>query len=485
MRAATHRLAVWLIPLAVVLGASVSIPAQDVCDGVAPISQTGLETVTVVDGLLGDPLLVAAPSGDNDRIFIVEQDGFIRIHRRGDAPGVTSLFLDISGRIVRNGNEQGLLGLAFDPDYGTTGEFYVNYTAGSFGSFRTVVSRFAVSSDPDVADPLSEEQLLVFAQDAFATNHNGGQLLFGTDGFLYVFAGDGGGSNDNHGTCGNGQNTGTLLGKIARIDVRGVDPNATAPDCDPDGGYLVPSGNPLSDGLGGDCDEIYAYGVRNPWRSDIDPANGDFYVADVGQNCWEEINYLPAVDAPGANYGWRQMEGDHCFDPSNANNCNPSAVTCGSSPACNDPGLTDPLVEYGHANGCSVTGGFVYRGCRMPSLRGTYFYGDYCSAFINSFRVVAGVPTEQTDWTTQLDPGGQLVNGLTSFGKNGLGELFIVDRSGQVLKILPLFSDLIVSAPGASTPFLLGTSSWSWEDLSSSTEHPVDAYKVYRGVPNG
>jgi len=457
------------------------------CTGVAPIAHTGLESVTIAEGLAGRPLFAVSPPGDALRLFIVEQDGFIRIHHRGDPPSVTTLFLDLSAKVTTGGNEQGLLGLAFGPDFADQGRFYVYYTedAPPFGS-NSVVARYAVGGDPDVADPASEERILVFAQpDFFGANHNGGQLLFDEAGFLYVFTGDGGGANDQHGSCGNGQNRSTLLGKALRIDVAGVDPSAGAPDCDPDGLYGVPADNPLADGPGGACDEIFLLGLRNPWRDEIDPLTGDLYVADVGQNCWEEIDYLESSSAPGANLGWRQMEGTHCFDPGNPGNCDPLPVPCPGSPDCGSPALVQPVLEYDHTGGaCSVTGGIVYRGCRLPGLTGRYFFGDFCAGFVRSIVVNGGVATDEQDHSAELDPNGLLANALTSFGRNGRGELHIVDRGGRVLKVLPLFTDLIVSGPGAADPFLLGTD-WSWENTAFETEHPVAEYRVYRGLPNG
>ncbi|HYS77742.1 MAG TPA: PQQ-dependent sugar dehydrogenase, partial [Candidatus Dormibacteraeota bacterium] len=287
------------------------------CAGVTPAANSSLGSVPVVTGLPGRPLFVASPPGDRDRLFVVEQNGFIRIKKRGDPPGTFSTFLDISARVqaAPTLDEMGLLGMAFDPDYAASGLFYVDYTEGPLnGPWFTVVARYAVSvSDPGVADPNSEERLLRFQQPQ--SNHNGGELQFGPDGYLYISTGDGGGAGDLHGTCGNGQSRGTLLGKLLRVDVRGVAPASLPPDC---GGatavYRVPADNPFAHGLGGDCDEIWAYGLRNPWRSSFDAANGDLYIADVGQNCWEEIDYVPGGDRGGENYGWRMMEGNHCYN---------------------------------------------------------------------------------------------------------------------------------------------------------------------------
>ena len=474
--------AAWLLPVAPRPAAA----AQ--CAGVTPAANTALKTVPVVTGLPGRPLFVASPPGDPDRLFVVEQNGFIRIKKRGDPPGSFSTFLDISAKVQATPtlDEMGLLGMAFDPDYATSGLFYVNYTEGPLnGPWFTVVARYVVSvSDPGVADPNSEERLLRFQQPQ--SNHNGGELQFGPDGYLYISTGDGGGAGDQHGTCGNGQSRGALLGKLLRVDVRGVAPTSLPPDC---GGataaYRVPADNPFANGIGGDCDEIWAYGLRNPWRSSFDAANGDLYIADVGQNCWEEVDYVPGGDLGGENYGWRMMEGNHCYNNATPTNCNPQPATCGGVPPCNDPSFTDPVIEYGHSGACSITGGYVYRGCLMPNFSGSYFYGDYCAGFIRSLRISGGVAIDPRDWTAQLDPGGTLLNSLTSFGADDQGEIYVTNRKGTVLRILPPFTDLEVSGRGTLNPLLLSPGGWSWEDLSFSTMHPVSLYRVYRGAPGG
>ena len=462
-------------------------PAQDVCAGTAPVPGAVLSSFPVVTSLTGRPLLVTAPPGDLDRLFIVEQTGLIRIHHRGVPPAFTSVFLDITDRVQAAPalNEMGLLGLAFDPDYATTGSFYVNYTEGTIGGpWFTVVSRFSRSAvDPDLAEPDSEERLLTFQQPE--TNHNGGQLLFGPDGFLYVATGDGGGGGDAHGVCGNGQNRATLLGKMLRIDVRDLDPLSRVPDCGGAlAGYRIPSTNPFALTQTTDCGEIWTWGLRNPWRSAFDAATGDLYVADVGQNCWEEVNVLPNGTAAGANLGWRSMEGLHCFAPGPVN-CNPAPVACPGVPSCNDPSLRLPVVEYGHALGCSITGGEVYRGCQMPDWRGTYFYGDFCTGFVKSFRMVGGVLQEAADRTALVDPGATLLNSLTSFGTDAQGEIYIVDRDGVVRRVGPRFVDLEVSAPGDGAPLMVEPTGMTWGDLARSSMRPVDHYRVYRGTPNG
>lgn len=470
---------------------------QSVCEGVAPVQETGLKTVPVVEGLSGRPLLVTAPPNDPDRIFVVEQDGAIWVHQRGAATTDVQLFLDLTATVSTLGNEMGLLGMAFDPDFdgdpvNGNGDFYVNYTenVGIFDVY-TVVARYTVSAaDPNVADPASEVRILRLSQPQ--TNHNAGYLEFGADGFLYVNTGDGGGGGDPHGTCGNGQNTGNLLGKIVRIDVRDVDPAGLAPDCEGTvANYTVPSDNPFADGAGGDCDEIFDYGLRNPWRSSFDRGTGDLYIADVGQDCWEEVNWVAEADLGGNNFGWRVKEGAQCFDPADTTNCDPPGVNCAGSPSCDDPSLVDPVVQISQSDPgspCSVTGGYVYRGCLMTGIQGDYFYGDYCDGFVRTFEILDGVAGDFQDRTAELDPAGSLAFGLTSFGLDARGEIFIVDRSGTVLKILPLFGDLEVAGTGTAPAeqFLLNRGGdWTWQDLELATEHPVDFYRVYRGVPNG
>ena len=457
------------------------------CTGVSPVSGTSLTGVIVATNVDAGPLEVASPPGDLDRLFIMTQNGRIWIKRRGDPPTAISVFLDIVSKVQSSHNEMGLLGLAFDPGYATSGIFYVSYTEGPFeGPHFKVIARYSVAAgDPDSADPNSEQRLLRYSQPG--PNHHGGQLFFGADGFLYVVTGDGGGEGDQHGNCGNGQNLSTLLGKFLRLDVRGVDPNSLPPDCGGiTAGYRVPSSNPFADGAGGSCDEIWSYGLRNPWRSSLDAATGDAYVADVGQGCWEEINFSAGGGA-GANYGWRQMEGSQCFDP--VLGCVPDPVDCPASPPCNDPSLTLPVFEYPHSGGpvtgCAVAGGYVYRGCLMPDLVGRYFYGDFCTGFVRSFVVAGGVATDHQDHTAGVAPGGELLVSLAGFGVDDQGEMYIADRDGAVFRMLPAFTEMEVSGPGAALQFVLGAASWSWEDLEFSTMHPVTAYRVYRGTPGG
>ena len=339
------------------------------------------------------PLYLTSPPND-PRLFIVEKGGAIRVVKDGAL--LPTPFLDLTG-LVSTGSEQGLLGLAFAPDYPASGRFVVHYTdpAGD-----TRVSSFLVSADPDVADPGTESVVLT-ADQPFA-NHNGGQILFGPDGYLYVGLGDGGSGGDPQNT---GQSLADLLGSILRVDLASGGP------------YTVPADNPFV-GTAGARPEIWSYGLRNPWRFSFDRETGDLYVADVGQNQWEEVNHAPAAGGAGrgANFGWRRMEGRHCFE----------------SDSCDQSGLVLPVLEYDHGSGCSVTGGYVYRGAAIPALRGHYFYADYCQGWVHSFRLEAGAVADEADWPT-LRPGGS----IPSFGEDSAGELYVLASDGRVLKIIP------------------------------------------------
>lgn len=456
--------------------------AQYDCTGVSQFPGASLTAYPVVTGL-SVPVYVGAPAGDRQRLFIVEKQGRIKIHNHGTAASSATIFLDITARVASSGGEMGLLGLAFDPDYATTGYFWVYYTEYSAGDIYTVVARYTASPPTsNTVDPASEVRVLrLFQPD---TDHKAGMLMFGLDGFLYIATGDGGGPGDAHGYCGNGENRSVLLGKILRIDVRGVDPSSTRPDCAPVGAtYRVPRMNPFNDGAGvGWCDEIWAYGLRNPWRPSIDALSGDMYIADVGQDCWEEINWAPGTSRGGENYGWRQMEGNQCYSASSAD-CTPSGVICAGSPSCYDSSLVLPVVTYPHVPGCAVSGGYAYRGCRLPSLRGTYFYGDLCAGFVRTFRITGGLVADPEDLTLELRPDGSTFVNLTSFGVDGLGEQYVAEYFGTVWKMAPAFPDLEVSRGGAADALRLSkTGDWTWEDLFRTTDVPVTQYRVYRAT---
>ena len=408
--------------------------------GAGAAAQTPLATELVVSGL-DEPLYATAPPGDADRLFVVEQPGRVRvIDLTVDPPALVGTpFLDITGRVVNSANEQGLLGLAFHPDFQSNGFFYVDYT-GAGGATR--VSRFAVTgADPNVADSSTEQVLLTISQPQ--GNHNGGWIGFSPlDGMLYIATGDGGGAGDNGsghtpGT-GNSQDiTNNLLGKMLRIDVD----TTTAPG----GSYGIPPGNPFV-GVTGD-DEIWSYGLRNPWRNAFDSETGDLYIADVGQNLWEEVDFQPASSTGGENWGWRCREGAHTFS---------------TGGACSSTASIDPVYEYSHGGSpfrCSVTGGEVYRGCAVPDLQGTYFLADLCSSQIWSLRMAGGVATEVADRTAELAPtGAGSLSLITSFGRDALGELYIVARGGDLFRVVP---DGVESQCGAVEPAVPALPGWA------------------------
>lgn len=356
----------------------------------SPGGTTGIPLIALTPFAEGftQPLQVAHAGDGSGRVFVVEQGGLIKIVKNGVV--LATPFLDVSSLLKSANGEQGLLGLAFSPGYGSgKGTFYINYTSAQ-GVGDTVVARYRVSSQPDIADPASAETLLTVVQP-FA-NHNGGKLAFGPDGRLYIGMGDGGSGGD---PFNNAQNVQTLLGKLLRIDVE------TQP-----GAYTIPADNPFV-GNAAARPEIWALGLRNPWRFSFDRSTGDLYIADVGQNSFEEVNMTPAASTGGENYGWNIMEGFHCFNAA----------------ACDQQGLTPPVAEYSHGAGdCSVTGGFVYRGSEFPALQGTYLYGDYCSGRIWGAKRSEGV------WTTGL----MLDSGLliSAFGEDEAGGLFVVDHGG-------------------------------------------------------
>jgi glucose/arabinose dehydrogenase len=353
----------------------------------------GLLTLQQIASGLDFPLYLTAPPGDA-RLFIVEKGGAIRIIKDGLV--LETPFLDLSAK-VSTGPEQGLLGLAFPADYATTGRFVVHYTdpAGD-----TRVSTFRTSADPDQADPGSESVILTADQPG--GSHNGGQILFGPDGLLYIGLGDGGSREGND--RGRAQSLGDLLGAILRIDIA-----AGAP-------YSIPPDNPFT-GIDGARPEIWNYGFRNPWRFSFDRGTGDVYIADVGEKRWEEVNVSTAAEGAGRglNYGWSRMEGTDCMNAS----------------TCDTAGITLPLVQYDHDAGCSITGGYVYRGDQIPSLQGHYFYADFCEGWVRSFRLQDGAAVEAREWPP-LRPGRQ----VTSFGEDSRGELYLLTGEGSVFKIV-------------------------------------------------
>jgi len=344
---------------------------------------------------------------------VVEQDGLIRIlHTDGSI--TPTPFLDLTDRVRSpangGGNEQGLLSVAFPPDYTHKGYFYVYYTN---EDGNNVVARFHLTGDPNLADPASEERILLL-QHPGEDNHNGGQLAFGADGYLYIGTGDGGGGGDPNG---NAQNPASLLGKILRIDVEYTVPPASyalyLPCIQNNEGqyqaspYRIPPDNPFVN-TPGYRGEIWSMGMRNPWRFSFDRQTHDLWIGDVGQNIYEEVDFQPASSAGGENYGWNVWEGKHCYNAS----------------TCDSTGMTPPVAEYDHGQGCSITGGYVYRGTDYPALQGIYLYADYCSGKI------WGLQYDGT-WQSQklLDSG---LN-ISSFGEGESGEVYLADLSGGAI----------------------------------------------------
>jgi hypothetical protein len=345
--------------------------------------------VQLVTEGLESPVYLAAPANDA-RLFIVEQRGRIRVYKNGAL--LATPFLDITSIVEYDTGEQGLLSVAFDPAYATNGRFFVYYND---KSGNIAVARYTATPTADVADANSRQSVISIAHPG-QSNHNGGLAMFGPDGMLYLGTGDGGGGGD---PSNNAQNINSLLGKLLRLNV------TTLP-------YTNPPDNPFAGATNG-ADEIWAIGLRNPWRYAFDPPAGTLYIADVGQGQYEEVSAVAAATA-GVNYGWRIMEGAHCYN----------AATCNMS------GLTQPVLEYDHSQGCSITGGFVYRGTAIPELTGHYLYSDYCTGFLRSFRLSSGQAVDQRTWAI----GG--VGNVLSFGVDAAGELYMLTAIGRVHRIV-------------------------------------------------
>lgn len=346
-----------------------------------PVPVTGpIELHLPVEHDFSKPVFLTASPDQTNRLFVVEQDGRIFILTPGQRN--PSLFLDIAEKLS-TGGERGLLGLAFHPQYSKNGRFFVNYTRAQDGA--TVIAEYQVSSDPARADP-QETIRLVIPQPY--SNHNGGMIAFGPDAFLYIGTGDGGAGGDPENRA---QDRKSLLGKFLRIDIDGPPP------------YRIPADNPFVGQPG--QPEIFALGLRNPWRFSFDRATGDLWIADVGQNRWEEINYLPAGSPGGANFGWSVMEGSQRFG------------------GAQQPTMILPVAEYGREFGCSVTGGYVYRGA-LPEWNGVYFYGDYCSGN------VWGLTLSNGQWQSQVLFEADVR--ITSFGQDESGEVYLVNDAGNM-----------------------------------------------------
>ncbi len=372
-------------PTGVPRGASGTSPAI-----AEPLPRVGVEAV--FSGVSFDRMVfLTYPEGLEDRLFLVLQPGRIMMFDNVTNPGRPDTFLDIRDKVSDRGNEEGLLGLAFDPDYRDNGHFYVYYSAAS--PRRSVIARYRAFPDTHDVDLASEKVVLEIGQPF--SNHNGGQVTFGPDGYLYVGVGDGGSGGDPRG---HGQDLGTLLGTILRIDVSALDET---------GRYAVPSDNPFV-GMEGARPEIWAYGLRNPWRFSFDRETGRLWAGDVGQNRLEEIDIV----ARGGNYGWNIMEGTSCF----------------RAASCNDDGLEPPVAEYGREDGCSVTGGYVYRGGRIPSLSGAYLYGDFCSGRIWAIRHDGDGIVEQAEIAdTDLQ--------ISSFAEGPDGEIYLLSFTGEIARL--------------------------------------------------
>jgi len=358
-----------------------------------PPPPPGAPTLQLVGNFVS-PAYLTSPPGDTARLFVVEQAGRVRVVRNDTT--LARAFLDLRGRISAGG-ERGLLSLAFHPQYATNGRLYIYYT-NSNGDIRVV--RYKVSSNPDSANEATADTVLKVAHPG-QSNHNGGQLQFGLDGMLFAGTGDGGGGGD---PDGNGQDKHALLGKLLRLDVNGAS------------GYTIPADNPFATDTSA-APEVWSYGLRNPWRFSFDRQTGDLYIGDVGQGSWEEVNVAPVAvqRGRGANFGWNIMEGTHCYP----------------SDPCTTTGLVLPFADYPHVNGaCSVSGGYVYRGSRLPQLAGHYFYADFCTGAVTSF---AYPNSGRVDRSPALRPGGN----VSSFGQDARGELYIMQLSGAVYRIIP------------------------------------------------
>ena len=355
---------------------------------VTPPADLTLRLEAVATGLSG-PVFAGSPPGDA-RLFVVEQAGRIRIVANGQVQ--PAAFLDISSKVL-GGGERGLLSITFHPRFATNRFFYLYYTAAPDGAIR--VERYTASaSNPQAADPASAK--LIFTTPHPLNNHNGGLAAFGPDGMMFIGLGDGGGAGDPNR---NAQNLNVFLGSMLRIDVDSGDP------------YVVPAGNPYI-GQAGRRPEIWAKGLRNPWRFAFDATTALLYVADVGQGQREEVSVVPSTRA-GVNYGWNITEGSACYNAA----------------SCDTAGLEAPALDYTHAGGnCSITGGYVYGGSAIPALRGHYFYSDFCAGGLRSFRYSAGQAVDQREWATQT------LRQVTSFGQDAAGELYVIGN-GIVYRI--------------------------------------------------
>ena len=373
-----------------------AVPAQaeeevDPCSIKRPVGRPPRIRLTRLGGRFDNPVYLTHAGDGSGRLFVVEQRGVIRVMDQAGNLSPTP-FLDIRTK-VRFGGERGLLSVAFHPDFARNGRFFVNYTRAPDGA--TVVEEYRLNPRSGQVDKKRARVIITISQPY--ANHNGGQLQFGPDGMLYIGMGDGGAAGD---PLGSGQNLTTLLGKMLRIDVDSRRP------------YAIPADNPFAKKSGA-RGEIWAYGLRNPWRFSFDRCTGKLYAADVGQDNWEEINLI----VRGGNYGWNIMEGNHCFKPPQG---------------CKREGLIRPIAEYSHKLGCSITGGYVYRGRRIPSLIGRYLFGDFCSGKIWTI-----TPPQHGKGNWKMDLIAETDLRISSFGEDEAGELYVLDLDGGVYRIDP------------------------------------------------
>lgn len=450
----------WMVGVVAAGTGTLSVPT-------ALAQEPAVTTVRIAQGLT-QPLYVASAPGDSSRIFVVERTGKIKVIQLGPTPTVLATpLLDVGSLIQTSWLEYGLLSVVFHPNFVNNGYFYVNYTpSGSTNADSHIVRYRVPAATPNVADPASATTILRFSYTR--QQHRAGWMGFGPDGYLYITTGDGGeGDPDNAAQTVAASSPLSLRGKVLRIDVNGPDgvPGTSDDDQypgDANKSYVIPASNPfvIDPGTPARAPEIWAYGLRNPWRASFDRLTGDLWIGDVGQSMREEVDRAPA-GAAGLNFGWRCTEGNAC----------PGLAGC----TCNAPTLTPPIYDYGRTVGVCVTGGYVYRGCAYPALRGTYFFAEYQLNKAWSFRHVVGAPnngvTAFTDRFAQLQGGGA-VGGIAAFGEDANGEIYVCDYGGELYKIVPPAA-AVIDRNGNGVP---DACEFCTADLDDGTG---------RGTPNG